>query len=112
MSRYKLYCKDEKEMKYNYLKNKSANAPKTLTTGSDNRFVAENPEKIQKLYPNVPFEFLRHKNVSGMESCQTFPRRETIIYKDNNYTSTCGITFSIGKCTRQNIALFIFITHI
>ena len=49
MSRYKLYCKDEKEMKYNYLKSKSANAPKTLTTGSDNRFVAENPEKNTKV---------------------------------------------------------------
>ena len=95
MSSHKLYSKDEKRMQYIYLKNEYVNAPKTLITASDNRFVAENREEIQKLYPNVPFEFLRHKNVSTMESCQnTFPKRETTIYKDNNYTSIFGITFS------------------
>ena len=94
MSSHKLYSKDEKRMQYIYLKNEYVNAPKTLITASDNRFVAENREEIQKLYPNVPFEFLRHKNVSGKESCQTFPKREPNIYKNKNFTSIFGITFS------------------
>ena len=78
MSSYTLYLNIEKEMQYIYPKSKPVNTPNTLITSSDKRLFAENPEEIQELYPNVPFQFLREKNISGMESCQIFPIREDI----------------------------------
>ena len=94
MSSYTLYFNIEKEMQFIYPKSKPVNAPNTLITSSDKRFFAENPEGIQELYPNVPFQFLREQKISRMESCETFPKREDGFYKDNNYTSIFGITFS------------------
>jgi len=86
MSSYTLYLNNEKEMQYNYPTKKSVNTPNKLITSSDKRFFAENPEGIQRLYPNVPFQFLREKKISRMESCETFPKREDGFYNYNLMT--------------------------
>ena len=86
MSSYTLYFNIEKEMQFIYPKSKPVNAPNTLITSSDKRFFAENPEGIQELYPNVPFQFLREQKISRMESCETFPKREDGFYNYNLMT--------------------------
>ena len=94
MSSFTLYLNNEKELQYIYPIKESINTPNTLIASSDKRFFAENPEEIQELYPNVPFQFLREKKISRMESCETFPKREDSFYKDNSYTSIFGMAFS------------------
>ena len=77
---------------YATLENISVISPHNLIVNSENLSVTENLEEIEKLYPNVPFQFLRDQNYSKGRSCKTFEPQKDIIYKDENHTSFFGIT--------------------